>query len=53
LTQQAEGDAGCVVGALRPDLAFDVAGELLPKEHVLGRDARESGTLIAAAAAGQ
>ena len=38
--QQDEGDAGRVVGALRSDLAFEVAGELLPQEQVLGRELR-------------
>ena len=35
--QQGEGDAGAVVGAFRPTLTFDVAGELLTQEEVLGR----------------
>lgn len=34
--QQGEGDAGGVVRSLRPSLTFDVAGELLAQEEVLG-----------------
>ena len=34
--QQGEGDAGRVVGSLRPSLPFGVAGELLAQEEVLG-----------------
>ena len=34
--QQGEGDAGGVVESLRPSLRFDVAGELLAREEVLG-----------------
>jgi hypothetical protein len=38
--QQDKSDAGGVVRALRPNLAFDVGGELLPEEQVLRREAR-------------
>ena len=35
--EQREGDAGGVVGSLRSTLTFEVAGELLAQEEVLGR----------------
>ena len=38
--QQDECDTRRVVRALRSDLAFDVACELLPQEQVLGRELR-------------
>jgi hypothetical protein len=38
--QQNECHASGVVRALRPNLAFDVGGELLPEEQVLRREVR-------------
>jgi hypothetical protein len=38
--QQDEGDTGGSVCARRPDLAFDVVGELFAEEQVLGRELR-------------
>jgi len=34
--QRNEGDPRRVVGAARPDLTFEIAGELLSQEQVLG-----------------
>jgi hypothetical protein len=38
--QQDKGDSGRVIRAPRSDVAVDVAGELLPKKQVLGRELR-------------
>src|SRR6185503_13783672 len=38
--QQEERDAGRVVRAPRPDVAFEIAHELLPEEEILGGQSR-------------
>ena len=40
LREQGECEARGVVGAARPDLAFDVTGKLLPEKQVLGGQLR-------------
>jgi hypothetical protein len=51
--QENECDTRRIVRSLWSDLAFDVTGELLPQEQVLGRESRGIGRSIEAAATGQ